>query len=342
MASLLKNTAAPQSAPVDLSWHRDLRTPFVIGLIGLLALQLLLALGQSLSTPTARAGAPRMPLLDFQPEQVTAIRIEGGDSAEAVRIERRDGGAWVLGEVGDFPAAGSKADQLLTTLAALKRPLPAATSAAAQTRFKVAEHDFKRRVTLEGASGVLGTLILGETPRFKRLFGRPADDDAVYELNLALADVSQRRADWIDPAQLRVDLAQIQAVSGADWRLERDGEQWRLANAGENESLNQETAREVVHTLAALGYRDVLSEAPPHDSAAPALEITLELSDGAARTYRIAKLAESEDYVLQDGIHAQVFRLSIYDLGELVGVARSKLLVADVAAASDQPPAASE
>lgn len=340
MASLLKNAAAPQSAPVALSWQRDLRTPLVIGLIGLLALQLLLALGQSLNTPPTRAGAPRTPLLAFQPEQVTAIRIEGGEAgAEAVRIERRTGGAWVLGELGDFPVAEAKADQLLTTLAALKRPLPAATSAEAQTRFKVAEQDFKRRVTLEGASGALGTLILGETPRFKRLFGRPADDEAVYELDLALADVSNRRADWLDPTQLRVDLAQIQAVSGADWRLERDGEQWRLANAGENESLNQETARNVVRTLATLGYRDVFTETPPLDAAVPALDLKLELSDGATRTYRIAKLANSEDYALQDGIHAQVFKLSVYDLGELVGMARAKLFVA---ATSDQPPAASE
>jgi hypothetical protein len=189
----------------DLGWRPDLRTPLIMGLAGLLALQLLIALGQSLSAPSTRAFAPQTPMLDFEPAQVTAIHIEGSDGSDPVRIERRDGGAWVIGDLADFPAAGVKADQLLTTLAALKRPLPVATSAEARERFKVADTGFNRRLTLEGSQGSFGTLILGETPRFKRLFGRPTDDSAVYELDLAIADVSNRRVDWLDQGQLRLD-----------------------------------------------------------------------------------------------------------------------------------------
>ena len=327
-----ETTAADTKAPVpkaDLGWRPDLRTPLVMGLAGLLALQLLIALGQSLSAPSTSAFAPQAPLLDFKPEQVTAIRIEGSDDADPVHLERRDGGAWVIGELGDFPAAGFKADQLLTTLAALKRPLPTATSAEARARFKVADTGFNRRLTLEGAQGQIATLILGETPRFRRLFGRPADDSAVYELDLAIADVSNRRVDWLDQGQLRLDQTRITAVEGSDWRLEKDGEDWRLANAGTNETLDQDKARELVRTLANLSYRDVFAAAdtPAEDPAESVLELKIELSEGEARAYRIARLAESEDSVLKDAARAQSFKLSKYDLMELIGLERSKLIV---------------
>ncbi|ADC61917.1 DUF4340 domain-containing protein [Allochromatium vinosum] len=325
-------TAADTKTPMpkaDLGWRPDLRAPLVMGLAGLLALQLLIALGQSLSAPSTRAFAPQTPLIDFEPAQVTAIRIEGTDGADPVRLERRDGGAWVIGELGDFPAAGFKADQLLTTLAALKRPLPVATSAEARERFKVADTGFNRRLTLEGAQGPIATLILGETPRFKRLFGRPADDSAVYELDLAIADVSNRRVDWLDQGQLRLDQTQITAIEGADWRLEKDGEGWRLANAGENEPLEQDKARELVRTLANLSYRDVFAatEAPAEDASKPVLELKIELSEGESRTYRIAGLAGSEDSVLKDAKRPQAFRLSKYDLMEWVDLDRSTLIV---------------
>lgn len=339
MASLFKTTADTPATQANLGWRPDLRAPLVMGLAGLLALQLLIALGQSLSAPSSRAFAPQESLLDFEPGQVTAIKIEGSDGTAPVRLERRDGGAWVVGGLGDFPSAGFKADQLLTTLAALKRPLPVATSAAARERFKVADTGFNRRLTLEGVQGPIATLILGETPRFKRLFGRPADDSAVYELDLAIADVSNRRVDWLDQGQLRVDQTKITAVSGADWRLEKDGENWRLANAGANEPLDQDKARALVRTLANLSYRDVFvgTDIPTDDQTESALELKLELGAEGARVYRIAKLKASEDSVLKVDDRPQAFKLSKYDLMELTDLERSKLLV-QPEPASDAPP----
>lgn len=336
------STGVPSRA--DLSWRPDLRAPLVMGLAGLLVLQLLIAFGQYLSAPSTRAFAPQTPLLAFKPEQVTAIRIEGAEGAESVRIDRHNG-TWVIGELDDFPAAGFKADQLLTTLSQLKRPLPVATSAEARARFKVADTGFNRRLTLEGASGPIATLILGETPRFRRLFGRPVDDSAVYELDLALADVSNRRADWLDQGQLRLDQAKISAVAGADWRLERDGEGWRLVGAEAKETLDQERARDLVRTLANLSYRDVFTatKAPAEDTSRPVLELRIELSAGEARVYRIARLADSDDYMLKVGDRPHVFRLSKYDWMDMIDLDRSKLIVQPAPAkAADAQPESSE
>jgi hypothetical protein len=84
-----------------------------------------------------------------------------------------------------------------------------------------------------------------------------------------------------------------------------------------------------VRSLANLSYRDVLvgADAPDEDRTEPALELKIELSEGESRTYRIAKLTDSEDYVLRSADRPQAFKLSKYDLMELIDLERSKLIV---------------
>ncbi|QIK37576.1 DUF4340 domain-containing protein [Caldichromatium japonicum] len=344
MAAILFSKSSHDSAELspagvpDLGWRQDLRSPWVIGLAGLLVLQLLIALGLSLSAPSERAFAPQTPLIAFKPEQVKAIQIEGANGTEPVRLERRES-TWIIGGLGDFPAASHRVDQLLNALADLKRPLPVANSAEARSRFKIADQDFKRRLTLIDKDGPLGTLILGETPSFKRLYGRPADDPAVYELPLAIADVSNRREDWVDKEQLRLDAEQIQDVSASDWRIAKEGSGWRLVDAAAGEQLDQEKVRELIQNLANLGYRDVLGTAddPSYNQSSPLLELKIQLNSGQTKVYRLSKMAEREEYVLKDSDRPYYFRLSKYDLGSLDGLDRSSLLVQTKPAKQEGP-----
>ncbi len=318
----------PLGAALGPGWRQDLRTPWVMGLAGLLLFQLLLALGLALSQSDNRAYEPQGPLLAFKPEQVTALQIEGPQGTEVLRIERRGENNWVIGGLDDFPAATSKIDQLLTDLSALQHPLPIANSAEARARFKVADQDFKRRLTLIGKEGTIGTLILGETPSFRRVYGRLVNDPAVYELGLAISDVSNRREDWIDKGQLRLDAGEIRAVAGNDWRIEQEGAGWRLADAGAGEQLDQDKARALIQDLANLSYRDVLGTAddPGYNQSAPVLELRVELSSGQNKIYRLSKMVEREDYVLKGSDRPYYFRLSKYDLGSLAELNRAKLL----------------
>ncbi|MBK1716173.1 DUF4340 domain-containing protein [Thiocystis violacea] len=320
------STGTPSSgARTDLRWSSDLRSPLVLGLVLLLGLQLFIALGQSLSGSGMTALDPRTPLFDFTTDQVTRILIEGSDGGEQAHLERRDDGRWVIGDLAGFPAAGTKVDQLLKGVAELKRPLPIATSEAARKRFKVADEGFARRLTLEGRDGRLGTLILGDTPGFRRLFGRPADDPAVYDLALALSDVSNRRDDWIDNGLLRLDQEKIAGIRGADWALTRTAEGWRFADS--DEAIDQDAANRAAMSLANLGYRGVLGteEDPAYNQQTPKLGIEIQLADGGARSYRVSQVGESEDYVLKDADRPYYFKLSKYDLDGLIDLDKSKL-----------------
>ncbi|NEV60302.1 DUF4340 domain-containing protein [Thiorhodococcus minor] len=316
-----------KTSKADLGWGRDLRSPLILGLLLVLALQLLIALGQSLSKPGMAALTPQTPLVAIQPDQVTAITIEGAEDDERIRLSRKGEDDWVIAALADLPVTARKADQLLTQVAELKRPLPVGTSAASLTRFKVAEDDFVRRLTLETKDGEEVALILGETPGFRRLYGRPAGDDAVYDLPLALSDVSSRRDDWSQTGLLSLDEETLAAIGGKDWALTKTDDGWTLADS--EEPLDQETAEDLAMKLAGLRYRGVLGieDDPAYKQDDPRLEIGIRLDDGTERSYRVSKPEDSEDYVLKSDALPYYFKLSKYDLEGLLDLDRSKLIV---------------
>ena len=335
----LLNTTAPRT---DRGWAPDLRSPLVIALALLLGLQLFLALGLSLRAPGMAALTAQTPLLDFAPDDVTAIRIEGADGGVTLRRAPED--AWVLADLADFPVAPSRVDPLLAQLADLKRPLPIATSEEARKRFKLADDGFERRLTLEGKDGPLATLLLGDSPGFRRLFARPADDPGVYELSLALSDLSARRDDWLDTGLLRLDRERIARIASQDWALVKDGDVWRLENS--EQPVDQSTANALVTRLANLGYRGVLGteDAPAYRQQAPKLVLDLGLTDGTARSYRISQAENSEDYVLKDVEKPYFFKLSAFDLDGVLDLDPAKLTLKpaspDTSSADTPPPSA--
>lgn len=302
----------------ELNWSADLRSPLVLALMLLLAVQLTLALGLRLSAPEVTAFAPTTPLLSFNPAAVTRIRIDNAGGAAAVTLQRGAAGSWVIVEWGDFPAAPAKVKQLLATLAELKRPLPVASTAAALARFKLTAQGYERRVTLEDDAGAVATLLIGDAPGFRRLLARPATDAAVYELTLALSDVSNRREDWFDSTLLQVPLAQLVRIESTDWTLVKDGAGWRFD--GNAATVNQEQAKSLVTRLANLTYRKVLTANDFADETQSSRQFTLTLADGRKRVYRLSQLKDSADYVLRDGEHPWRFQLSTYDVGDLLAL----------------------
>ncbi len=314
------------------SWHSDLRTPIVMGLAALLTIQLLIAVGMSLSGGRAMApSGAAATLFSFTPEQAQAIRVSSGDGAENLILARRDD-AWVIAELADLPVQTPKVEQLLGDLAALKKPLPIATTAEARKRFKVADDAFERRLAIEGEDGPIADLLVGDSPGFRRVFARPPEDPGVYDLRIALSDVSPQRDDWIDPGLLRLELDQITRIAAKDWILIKgeDGT-WTLEN--NDQALDQDTVTALVMRVANLGYRGVLGieDDPAYNQQEPQLELTVGLADGSTRSYRVSKGQDSEDFVLKQADRPWYFKLAEFGLGELLSNdAASFLPVTDV------------
>ena len=314
-------------------WTTALQTPWAIGLAVLLAVQLVAAVALSVAGrgPLEPAGLDA-PLLAFEPGEITSLVIEapggteqGGESPASLTLNR-SGDAWVIAGLGDFPADGGRVDQLLTRLAEIKRPLPVATSLEARTRHKVADDRFERRLTLKAGEQPVATLILGDSPGFRRTFARSAEDEAIYDLDLPLFEVSQRQDDWLARDQLRIDRETIERVSAADWTLVKGEDGWRLE--GSDGAPDQAAVDDLLARISSLAYRGVLGteDDPGYGQSEPSLVLTLGLSDGSTRTYRISEMEGGEDRVLKSDAGPWLYRISAFDLEAIEGLDRAKLL----------------
>ena len=84
------------------AWTQALNSPLVLGLLALLGVQILAAVGLALGGRGSLTPASLdSPLFTFDPQTVTAIRIEGG-SEGPVTLAKADQG-WVIADLADFP-----------------------------------------------------------------------------------------------------------------------------------------------------------------------------------------------------------------------------------------------
>lgn len=310
------------------AWGEALRTPFVLGLLALLGAQILGAIGLSLVSRSALTpSALDSPLLEFDPQSVTALRIEGGSDG-TITLAKADQG-WVLADLSDFPVDSTKVHSLLDRLATLKRPLPIATTPEAQRRHKVADTQFERKLGLESGDSPLTTLFLGDSPGFRRTFARLAGENAVYDLELPLSDVPSRRDDWLARDRLRLDQEAIERVSADGWSLVKGAGDWKLE--GLDQSPDEGAVGAFLSRLANLSYRGVLGneDKPEYNQASPRLEVTMGLADGTERQYRFSQAEDSQDFVLKVSDRPWYFKLSEFDLEGLKDLNRERFLGAE-------------
>ena len=325
---------------LDPSWFQALKTPLVIALGAALVVQVALALLLGGGSGIAPVVADTK-LLAFDKEAVTVIEIQtpaetDGDAPVVLKLTRANNG-WTLPDLGDFPASGTRVQQLLDSLAGLTRPLPVATSVDAQQRFKVADDAFERRLTLRGGDGELATLIVGDSPGFRRVFARVGGADAVYDLRLALFDLSANNDDWLDRGRLQLDREKVQRLSSADWTLIRGEDGWQLG--GNEQSPDADAVDDLLGSLTSLGYSGVLGTdaKPEYGLDAPAATFAIGLADGTGRRYRIGALADSDNYVLKLDDDPYFYRLAAFELGGLLELTPAKLLGNDMSALEPDP-----
>ncbi|WPL19479.1 hypothetical protein Thiowin_04608 [Thiorhodovibrio winogradskyi] len=345
------STASARVAAGASAWQAALRTPLVMGLAGLLAVQLLVAAvsGGNRLAPAASES----PLAGFDAQRIDQLEISTGDGAAALVLNRAEAG-WTIAALGDFPADSSRVDQLLETIAELHRPLPIATSAAARQRFKVADDNFEQRIVLQDGSDTLATLFLGDSPGFRRRYLRPAGDEGVYDVRFEVFNLSAQPNDWIARDQLRLERDRIQRLAGEGWSLTKKDDSWTLADtSSESEgTLDQTKVEALLTTLANLGYREVLGTEAPEgfDPDAAMFRLEISLGEDGEQEYLIAPLRSADqsdestdeqaddqaedptglgqDYVLKAASSPYYFLLADFDLGPLIGLDASKLVKA--------------
>jgi hypothetical protein len=169
------------------------------------------------------------------------------------------------------------------------------------------------------------------------VFARVADEDAVYDLRLALFDLSANNDDWLDRGRLQFDGKTIQRIAGADWTLLRGEDGWQLE--GSEQSPDAAAVDDLLSSLTSLGYSGVLGTdaKPEYGLDTPAAIFTIGLADGTDRRYRIGALADSDDYVLKMDDDPYFYRLAAFELGGLLELTPATLLEKDASALQSDP-----
>ncbi len=321
----------------------------------LLAVQLLLALGFGFGEHDLTAHAERAPLLSFDREAVDRILLEDAEGATVTLARPED--AWTLTELDGFPADTTRVDQLLARLAELQGGIPAATSASARDRFRVAEEDFERRVHLFAGDDTVATLYLGSSPGMGQIHARAGDSDVIQVVELAAFDIPVKADDWIDRLMLRVPHEQIAAIELGGLRIARaegsadptaDGQsphRWEGEGLAEGEQLDQQAADTLAERVSELSIGAVLgSEArAEYGLSDPILDLSVTPAGSEPVRYRIGRSGDGQRFTLQTSNRPEYFRVPSYTAEQLLEAAsRDALISTAVEETAETDPAQDE
>jgi hypothetical protein len=187
-------------------------------LIVVLALQLGVAGLLAMRRNPLASIPPQSPLIGPAAHSADRLLLEGSPGAGAaarVEIAKRNG-QWVLPGYFNAPADKFKVEDLLSELADLRRGLPLATSSSALERFKLADDDFERRLTLSQGTHTVGTLYFGSSAGASRTDARTDSDHAVYTVDLASYQLPTQLSAWFANDLLE---SQPDQLSGVDIQM---------------------------------------------------------------------------------------------------------------------------
>lgn len=296
------------------------------GLSGLLVLQLLIAAALFWGQQQPGQQSKRQALLSFQAQQLDRVVVSDADHSITLT---KSGDTWLLPDLRQLPADAGKLRGLLDKLQSLQTGWPVATTDASQHRFEVAKDKFQRKLQLYQADKLVGELLIGTSPGFRKSHVRRAGDDAVYAVKLNSFDWPAKAEDWLDKALLAA--SDIKRIEGPDYVLakQEDGWHFNAEQSAEDQpentppALNQEKAKQLASALTNLSVQ-ALADNPPDFDAADSKAVTLQVSGPKGdRRYRL--LQNDDKYYVSRDDRKQAFTISQFDYDRIAKVDLSQL-----------------
>ena len=292
-----------------------------------LVVQVTLAVGANLARTDYSAFEPMETLLSFDAKMVDGIHIEQDDNHQ-VRLTKQEG-KWRVSPLNNFQADQDKVENFLDRLAELKKGWPVATTTAAAKRFKVAENNFERKITLSKAGEKIDTLYIGTSPSFRKIHARQRDEESVYAVKFNNYEAGAKPEDWIDKGVLKHQASEISQVQLPDFSLCRqEGDLGVEGIDTETEETVTEEAERLLDRIADLRIRSVLgSEAKPeYNQDSPVFSYTLVLSSGNSERYVFSKPKDANYYVLKPSHRDEYFKVDDWVVDDMKELDRSKLV----------------
>lgn len=296
----------------------------------LLVAQIGLAVGLNMGGPSLEAFEPQGKLLADLGGKIDRLEIRNKEG-DTVTIARKDDN-WVLPDVGDFPVAKDKVDDVIDQLTTLPKGYPVATSDNAAKRFKVSEEEFETRITFFEGGDEKAKLFMGTSPSYRYVHARPEGDDNVYTVSFNAYEAGAKVRDWADKSFLNTSAEEMSKATFPSFTLERTGESdFKLADAKASEKLDRSKAEEVFDQIARLSFEDVLgTEAKDtYGLKKPVLEFSVTKKEGNDITFQLGQLEGKDDYVLKASNHPYYFKMTKWSAERFINKKRAGLMVED-------------
>ena len=296
-------------------------------LTGILILQILLVVGFTVSGGNDLAVfSSDEPVFDFSSDEVQAVTVVAKD--KSLEISKKDGD-WIIPAVDDFPADAKKVLEFLETVTSLKKSWPVAQSESGLKPLKVSDDDFERKIAFAGKDGTLGSLILGSSPGFKKVYARVAGTTIVYSIEMAAFELPAEPDAWTSKEYLYTDKEAVTEVSLPNVTLIRKGEGFVLSDLNESEEMVAKEVESLLLQVTKPRYVKVLGTSAPEGYDALDTEVRFAVSSADAEVSKefLAKgLYEESFYVLKEKSSPFYFKVSKGIFDRLSSATREQLV----------------
>ena len=293
--------------------------------------------------------APDSAFLSFTAESISLIRINGPENEELV-LQKSDKG-WIMPGAFSAPVSKRQVDDLLQKLTDARQGLAVATSKGAAKRFKTAEDDFERHVTLKQGDAVVGDFYLGTSAGMRNSHVRKADQDAVVSIPVGSHEVDVEADSWLDRTLADLNKDNLKAVTLADISLikkeeakEKGKEKVWLLDGATKEETEKEAVDKLLNKVTAISVQSVLDPATSAELLKdPAVQFTVTKQDDSTVTYAFAKNDDKKDnkdedyFILKMSDNELYFKVGKWLVEDLTEAKRDKLLVGYVEKKEEVP-----
>lgn len=295
-------------------------------LAGVLALQLVIALGLNYSGSDYAALEPEEPLMAFNKAEIDQIAISQSNN-NSVTLKKQDG-EWIVPVLADFPANGDQVERFLTKLTDFKKGWPVATSEGAAQRFKTGKDDYERRIVLSSAGKTVGELFIGSSPAYRQVYARNAGSNDVYNIAMVPYEAGTRGDEWMKRDLLTIARDKITGIELGEIIAEKKDDKWTLANLKPDETVNESALLLLLGSAVNPGFdavqgkgKDALAKLDP-----PEFTFTVKREGLAPITYKFKKEAAGGAYLFASSEHEYLFRVAEKTIEPIVTASREKLV----------------
>ena len=255
---------------------------------------------------------PRESLAPLPLERVDVIHV--GDEFDNETVLSRAGEHWILPELDNLPADGAMVGKLLEAIAAGDGAWPVADSVAARQRFRVASYHYRRRIQLLEGDDIVGTIFLGTSPGFRKIYGRNESQDAIYSIPFNAHDAPGNSGAWLDRKLLQTR-APLGIVADG-YSLQREGDAWL---SGIGHAPDQRELEALLDALRTLQIDGLASEDDQRDLAEAEADLVLEVESLAGRV-TLELLRRGDGHFVKSSEYPFYFTIGAEDYERLAGI----------------------